>query len=530
MYTITRKFISCCRACFLQNKGTRQVKLGVYPAPSYPMEEINMDLAENLNPINGFAHLLVIQCALTDFTHIIPLKSKGSEVVVRALQNSVLQIFNVKRIHSDNGPCFRSRDWLMSMAALNIQIIGSAALHPEGRGQIERLVGTIKTLLKKMLSIKTSLNWEFLPYLCAKIINSTVSPKTGFTPQSMVFGTMNENVSPLNLDITVQPHHMVLNSKQYINDLNSEIKDMVSTAHAKLMDLKVETNERLNPNRITKHFKPNEYVFVLDRLQVPGSSRPLKTKFHPSPYVVVKSYPTTTLVKRISDGYQTSYSNNDLKVYDKTSPLFKDLPKEVSKVLLHDFQNFLSSDFCTIAKFDDFEILNAIELFDPVDHDRINQTLIDEGSINLFEDKSQYVPINPVPNTDVNTSQWEKINQALENNHSIPTMPDSTELTTAGITTNNPELTAPIEFTNTNTLVPTTSSTNTNSPVNTELHKTDGNEHIGNNEIDSASSDEDHETESNKPTSVIDEPARSINLRSGTKIFPGRQKKVRFQP
>jgi hypothetical protein len=148
----------------------------------------------------------------------------------------------------------------------------------------------------------------------------------------------------------------------------------------------VETNERLNQNRVTKHFKPNEYVFVLDRLQVPGSSRPLKTKFHPSPYVVVKSYPTTTLVKRISDGYQTSYSNNDLKVYDKTSPLFKDLPTEVSKVLLHDFQNLLNSDFCTIAKFDNFEILTAIELFDPVDHDRMNQSIVDEGSVNLFDE------------------------------------------------------------------------------------------------------------------------------------------------
>jgi hypothetical protein len=68
------------------------------------------------------------------------------------------------------------------MAALNIHIIGSAALHPEGRGQIERLVGTVKTLLKKMLSIKTSLYWEFLPYLCAKIINSTVSPKLDLHP------------------------------------------------------------------------------------------------------------------------------------------------------------------------------------------------------------------------------------------------------------------------------------------------------------------------------------------------------------
>jgi hypothetical protein len=493
------------------------------------MEEINMDLAENLNPINGFAHLLVIQCALTDFTHVIPLKSKSSEAVVRALQNSILQIFNVKRIHSDNGPCFRSHEWLMTMAALNIQIIGSAALHPEGRGQIERLVGTVKTLLKKMLSVKTSLNWEFLPYLCAKIINSTVSPKTGFTPQSMVFGTMNENVSPLNLDLTVQPHHMVSNSKQYIDELNSEIKDMVSKAHAKLMDLKVETNARLNQNRVTKHFKPNEYVFVLDRLQVPGSSRPLKTKFHPSPYVVVKSYPTTTLVKRISDGYQTSYSNNDLKVYDKTSPLFKDLPTEVSKVLLHDFQNLLTSDFCTIAKFDNFEILNAIELFDPVDHDRMNQSMVDEGSVNLFDEDSQNITNNPSPNTGSENSQWNRINRAIENNPAVPHMPDSTELTTAGVVTDNPELTDPIELTANNESPPNLTTVNKSQSITKELSDHDHTENKDKPEVDSASSDEDNETENIKPVNSINEGGRSINLRSGTKLIPSNIKKVRFR-
>jgi hypothetical protein len=295
------------------------------------------------------------------------------------------------------------------------------------------------------------------------------------------------------------------------------------------MDLKVETNERLNQNRITKHFKPNEYVFVLDRLQVPGSSRPLKTKFHPSPYVVIKSYPTTTLVERISDGYQTSYSNNDLKVYDKTSPLFKDLPTEVSKVLLHDFQNLLSSDFSTIAKFDDFAILNAIELFDPVDNDKMNQTIIDEGLIDLFDEKPQYAPNNTIPSTDVENSQWKKITQAIENNHAVPTMPDSTELTTAGIITENTELTAPIELTNTVKLKPSMSLNTLDSSVNKKFHNTDETEHISKNDIDSASSDEDHETESTKPISVIDETARSIKLRSGTKIFPGRQKKVRFK-
>ncbi|RPH76275.1 MAG: hypothetical protein EHM77_09395, partial [Planctomycetaceae bacterium] len=33
MYSITRRFIGCCSSCFLVNKGTRQEKVGIYPAP-----------------------------------------------------------------------------------------------------------------------------------------------------------------------------------------------------------------------------------------------------------------------------------------------------------------------------------------------------------------------------------------------------------------------------------------------------------------------------------------------------------------
>ncbi len=61
------------------------------------------------------------------------------------------------------------------MASLNIQIIASAALHPQGRGAIERQIGLIKSILKKMLATHQNLNWEYLPYLVAKIMNTSVS-------------------------------------------------------------------------------------------------------------------------------------------------------------------------------------------------------------------------------------------------------------------------------------------------------------------------------------------------------------------
>ncbi len=78
-----------------------------------------------------------------------PLKSKTAEEVTRALMNSVLMQFNVEVIHSDNGPCFRAAEWLRLMASLKIKVANTAALHPAGRGKVERLVGLVKLYCAK---------------------------------------------------------------------------------------------------------------------------------------------------------------------------------------------------------------------------------------------------------------------------------------------------------------------------------------------------------------------------------------------
>ena len=365
MNITTKKFIQCCYSCFLTNKGNRKSKIGVYPTPSYPFEEITMDLAENLNTVNGFSHLLITQCTLSDFVIIIPLKSKTASEVTRAVLNSLFQQFNIKRIHTDNGPCFRSTAWLETMAALNIQIIGSSALHPSGRGQVERLVGIIKVMLKRMLAIKSDLNWEYLPYLCAKILNNTISPKTNFRPQDMVFGTQSNGSSTFDIEPLKHIHPLVKNNRQHIESLNNVIQKMTKSASERLTELRLITNEKVNKNRISKQFKVNDYVFVLDRYSMPGNTRPLKTRFHPSPYVVIRPLWTTTLVKRLADGFTALYGNDDLKKYEGNSPLFANIPKEISRVLLHDFQELLQSDLSTITEHDSLEIPSGIDLFDP---------------------------------------------------------------------------------------------------------------------------------------------------------------------
>ena len=139
-----------------------------------------------------------------------------------------------------------------------------------------------------------------------------------------------------------QPHYLVRNNKERISNLTTEIKEMIAVATDKYTEHKLITLEYQNKNRIEKRFRKGDYVFVLDRTTIPGNSRPLKTKFHPSPYVVIDVRHTTTRVKRIADGFESVYGNDDLKKYDKTSPLFANLPPQISRILLHDFENLFS--------------------------------------------------------------------------------------------------------------------------------------------------------------------------------------------
>ena len=386
-YTVTKDFITCCYSCFLSQTGTKKSKIGIYPTPNFPFQEITMDLAENLNTINGYSHLLIVQCTLTDFVIIHPLKSKTSAEITRVLTYTVLQNFNVQKIHSDNGPGFRSLGWLETMSALGITIIATSALHPSGRGQIERLVGTVKLMLKKMLATRPSLNWEYLPYICSKVLNNTVSPKTGYKPMELVFGKQGVGQASFDIENMAPPHYLVKNHTIHINEISREIMDMTKAARERLTQLRLLTNEKVNKNRLEKTFKVNDYVFVLDRYTVPGNSRPLHTKLQASPYIVVRPLWTTTLVKRLADGFTTLYSNDDLKKYHGGSPLFSDLPVEISKVLLHSFTDLLASDLTTITKYDNLDLPKGIQLYDPVSQSEEVQKDIeqhDKENIPLF--------------------------------------------------------------------------------------------------------------------------------------------------
>jgi hypothetical protein len=368
LYTIVRKFIGSCYGCFLNNSPNRKGKIGEYPIPNHPFEEISVDMAESLNKVGGFSHLLIVQCVLSDYLLIYPLRTKTAQEVCNILLYSVLQTFQVKSIHSDNGPAFRNQQWLKLLAAINIKVVNSSALNPSSRGKAERAVGQVKSMLKKMLTTSSSesLNWECLVYLVSKIYNNTITPRTNLTPHQIVFGKSENQENFWNLTTLVPVHHTVKKNQAFVKQMAADIQTMCNQAKENLLKLRTEAYDKINNKRMEKRFNKGDIVFVLDRYIIAGNPRPLKSKFHPSPFTVLKSFYTTVLVQRIADGFTTLYSSDDLKLYQKSDPLFQELPQPVQRVLLNDFSNFISEDFTTLMKFDPLDLPEGTQLTDTI--------------------------------------------------------------------------------------------------------------------------------------------------------------------
>jgi hypothetical protein len=294
--------------------------------------------------------------------------------VSKAIFSHVLQLFNVKKLHSDNGPAFRERSFLTLMASMNVKVIASAALHPAGRGMIERRVGLVKMMLKKILATSPTFNWEMIPFLLAKIHNATKDLTTNSSPSDMVFGSYRGDAPFMNaLAEQAPPHYLVKNNKTRIEQLTQEIRKLTEEAQQQIFAQKQKRNESLNKNRMENPLKVGDYVFHVDSSIVPGQNKSLRTRLSPSPYVVLKPLYSTTLVKRLADGLISLYKNVDLKKFDPNDTLYKDLSPIIKNVLRNKFEDLLANDFEDITREDKLPLTAPVPLGDidelPPDND-----------------------------------------------------------------------------------------------------------------------------------------------------------------
>ena len=112
---------------------------------------------------------------------------------------------------------------------------------------------------------------------------------------------------------------------------------------------------------IKGQFYQGDVILVKDRQQIQGNTRPLKTLYENTPYIVAHLYKSTLLLCRIGDNKTLFRSKNDVKHYNPLSPEFKDLSPIVRNICSNPKFDLKQSDIDKLLAEGDFDFETFIE-------------------------------------------------------------------------------------------------------------------------------------------------------------------------
>ena len=168
------------------------VKSGFHPAQfivaNGPAEHFQIDTSVHL-PVSpdGYTALLVCIDVFTGFVILRPLRNTTAELVAAELW-SIFSILGLPKIlQSDNGSEFNN-DVLRTLIKLTgIEHRFISPYNPRADGKVERSIGTVTMIIKKLLH-GTSQHWPIFVNFAQLTFNTKVSTLTGSTPFSLMFG------------------------------------------------------------------------------------------------------------------------------------------------------------------------------------------------------------------------------------------------------------------------------------------------------------------------------------------------------
>ncbi|KAK7096358.1 hypothetical protein V1264_005660 [Littorina saxatilis] len=114
------------------------------PTPDYPWQRIGTDLFE----LNGHQYLAIVDY-FSRWVEIAHLKKTSSQATIEHMKSIFARQGIPECVVSDNGPQYDSREFRLFSQEYGFTHLTSSPYHPEGNGEAERAVQTVKNLLKK---------------------------------------------------------------------------------------------------------------------------------------------------------------------------------------------------------------------------------------------------------------------------------------------------------------------------------------------------------------------------------------------
>lgn len=307
MRKVVENVISNCVPCILASKKSGKPEGLLHPIPKgdSPLNTYHIDFLGPLPSSNkNYKHIFSVVDAFTKFIWLYPTKSTTAKDAIDKLNQQQSIFGNPFRIISDRASSFTATDFQDYCQNQHIEHIAITTGIPRGNGQAERFYSTLIPVLAK-LSIDDPTKWfKFVPSV-QRIINSTVSSATKFTPFQLLTGVKMRNADDIHI-------------KQALEDANlqatvTDRETIRSTAKENILRLQQSNKQHYDKNRKpATQYKVGDHV-AIKRTQF-GTGLKLCIKFF-GPYEIINVRPHDRYdVKKlgIHDGPNLTSTSADL--------------------------------------------------------------------------------------------------------------------------------------------------------------------------------------------------------------------------
>ena len=167
-----KEVVTRCPDC-AKDTSLKKEPLMPTPLPEYPWQMISSDLFV----LNGTTYLLVVDY-YSRYPEVTKLSSTLSSSVIAVLKTLFARYGIPEILRSDNGPQYASDEFAQFMRSYSVEHITSSPRYPQSNGLVERMVQTVKRLLKRSRD----------PHLALLSYRSTPLPWCNLSPSELLMG------------------------------------------------------------------------------------------------------------------------------------------------------------------------------------------------------------------------------------------------------------------------------------------------------------------------------------------------------
>ena len=189
-----------CKSCDVCQRQTKQnpkvIPMQEREVVTVPSECVCIDLMEPFPKVKGgFQFLLTYVDMATRWPEAAPIRKTATRVIIEQLKAIFCCNVFLTTLVSNNGPQFTSAQFTKFLKAQGIQHATASPYHPQGNGVVERMHGTLNSIIAR--SVEKKGNWDEIVPMCLYFMRYTPNRSACVSPFLLKHGW--EPVIPLQL-------------------------------------------------------------------------------------------------------------------------------------------------------------------------------------------------------------------------------------------------------------------------------------------------------------------------------------------